>query len=54
MKAIIEKEKRWLPILGSSNLEEVEITWETRVLDDGYVVVEMLDYVPIAEHYPLQ
>lgn len=36
----------WYDILlvGDSKLHRVKITYEERVLDDGYVVKEILDY----------
>ena len=41
-------EKTRIPIIGASNYESVEILWETRILDDGYVVVELMEFNVIA------
>ena len=47
MRVYLEKETKVIPIIGGSNCERVEITWEIKVLDDGYMVVEMIDFEPI-------
>jgi hypothetical protein len=45
-------EKMKVPLLGASNFEDVEVTWETRVLDDGYVVQEMIEFNIITHYEP--
>ena len=44
MKTYLEKETKKIPLIGGTNHEEVELIWEVRILDDGYVVVELLDF----------
>ena len=33
-----------VPLLGASNYEDVIVHWETRILDDGAVVTELMEF----------
>ena len=52
MEEIRWSERMKVHLLGASNTEDVNVTWITKILDDGYVVHEMETFEIIARGSP--